>query len=84
MGVPKIRHRSPKMDSKKPDIYTSEVKKGIGYNGKEKLLNTKQHQKKCVYCEDTDHNFTYCEKVESITERKKLLMEKKLCFNSTG
>ena len=65
-------------------ISTNEVKKGIGYNGKEKLLNTKQHQKKCVYCEDTDHNFTYCKKVASITERKKLLMEKKLCFACTG
>ena len=26
---------------------------------------------KCVYCEDTDHNSTYCKKVERITEREK-------------
>ena len=32
---------------------------------------------KCVYCEDTDHNSTYCKKVDRITEREKILMEKK-------
>ena len=48
------------------------------------LLNTKQHQKKYVYCEDTDHNSTYSKEVESIAERKKVLVEQKLCFNCTG
>ena len=57
-------------------ISKNEIKKGIGHYGKEKLLNTKQHQKKCVYCEDLDHNSIYHKKVESIAERKKILMEK--------
>ena len=57
-------------------ISNNEIKKGIGHHGKEKLLNTKRHQKKCVYCEYTDHNSTYCKKVESIAERKKMPMEK--------
>ena len=56
-------------------ISNNEIRKGIGHNAKEKLLNTKQHQKKCAYCEDMDHNSTYCKKVESIAERKKILME---------
>ena len=52
-------------------ISNNEIKKGIGHHGQEKLLNTKQHQKKWVYCEDTDLNSSYCKKVESISERKK-------------
>ena len=51
-------------------ISNNEIRKGIGHHGKEKLLNTRQHQEKCVYCEDTDHNSTYCKMVESFAERK--------------
>ena len=65
-------------------ISNNEIKKGIGHHGKEKLLNTKQHQRQCVGCEDTDNNSTYCKKVENIAERKKILTERKLCFNCTG
>ena len=66
------------MGSKNPRS-NNEIKKGIGHHGKEKLLNTKQNQKKCVYCEDIGHNSTYCKEVESIAERKKKLMEKNSC-----
>ena len=59
-------------------ISNNEIKKGIGHHRKEKLLNTKQHQKKYVYFEDTELNSTYCKKVESIAERKKILIEKKV------
>ena len=55
----------------------------IGHHGKKTLLNSKQHQKKCVYCEDTDHNSTYCKKVESITEREKNADGKK-SYSSTA
>ena len=66
-------------------ISNNEIKKGIGHHGKEKLLNTKKHQKKCVYYEDTDHNSTYCKKTSrALLNEKKILMEKKLCFNCTG
>ena len=67
-ALEKWTHRIP--------IFNNENKKGIEHHGKEKLLNTKQNQKKCAYCEDTGHNSTYYKKVESITERKKTLMEK--------
>ena len=58
-------------------ISNNEIKRRIRHNGKEKFLNTKKHQKKCVYSEDTDHNSTHCKKVESIAERKNK-MEKDL------
>ena len=41
-------------------ISKNEIKKGIGHHEKEMLLNANQHQKKWVYCEDTDRNSTYC------------------------
>ena len=44
-------------------ISNNEIKKGIGHHGKEKLLENKQHQKKCVYCEYTDHNSSYCKNI---------------------
>ena len=71
MGVPRIRYRSRKWTQRNL-ISNNEIKKGIGHHGKEKLLNTKKHQKKCVYYEDTDHNSTYCKKTS-----RALLNEKK-------
>ena len=41
-------------------ISKNEIKKEIGHHEKEMLLNANQHQKKCIYCEDTDRNSTYC------------------------
>ena len=46
------------------------LRKVLDIMEKKKLLNTKQHQTKCVYCEDTDHNSTYCKKIKSIAGRK--------------
>ena len=36
----------------------------------------------CVYCEG-DHNSVDCAKVTSVSDRKKILSERKLCFNCT-
>ena len=58
-------------------ISNNEIKKGIGHHGKEKLPKSKQHQKNCVCCEGTNHNFTNCKKIDSIAERKMILTEKK-------
>ena len=63
-------------------ISNNEIKRRIGHNGKEKLLNTKQHQKRCIHSEDKDHNSTNCKKFESIAERK--IRWKKICFSYTG
>ena len=54
---------------------------------REKFFQVKQHewkQRPCVYCDSTEHKSSKCEKVKSVTERKRLLMVKKLCFNCTG
>lgn len=48
---------------------------------------TKQHDskiKQCIYCEKTDHKSTDCNSVVTVTERKKILSAKQLCFNCTG
>ena len=38
----------------------------------------------CVYCDKSDHRSTECSKTTDVTERKKVLSTKKLCFNCTG
>ena len=35
----------------------------------------------CVYCEDTGHKATQCDKITDTSERKKILIKKGLCFN---
>lgn len=37
-----------------------------------------------VYCEETSHNSADCPHVSTLDGRKKILTEKKLCFNCTG
>ena len=36
---------------------------------------------KCVYCDSNGHRAPNCDKVSSPNERKKILVERKLCFN---
>ena len=46
--------------------------------------NTRQQEPKtraCVFCEDTSHKSSDCACVASFDERKRFLVEKKLCFN---
>ena len=38
----------------------------------------------CVYCESTQHKSVDCKTVTSVTERRKVLSSKKLCFNCAG
>ncbi|XP_028418013.1 uncharacterized protein LOC114543407 [Dendronephthya gigantea] len=52
-----------------------------------KFLHAKQESWKprlCVFCESTLHKSVDCDQVVDITSRKKILLEKKLCFNCTG
>ena len=44
--------------------------------------HTKPHA--CVYCDSHDHKSTVCPKVETPIGRRKILSQKKLCFNCTG
>ena len=38
----------------------------------------------CVYCEKADHKSVDCKTVASVDERKRVLSNKRLCFNCTG
>ena len=49
-----------------------------------KLINARGEEVKlrgCVYCWDTGHKATQCEKVIDTSERKKILARRGLCFN---
>ena len=37
-----------------------------------------------VYCDQPNHSSTNCDNVTSVSERRKLLIQKQLCFNCTG
>ena len=41
-------------------------------------------QRKCVYCESTEHKAADCTDATTIEERKQILTAKNLCFNCTG
>ena len=38
----------------------------------------------CVYCEDTEHRSIDCTEVAGVDDRRKILYDKRLCFNCTG
>ena len=43
-----------------------------------------QSTRGCLYCAREDHKAIKCDKVVKTDERKKILAEKRLCFNCTG
>lgn len=45
---------------------------------------TKNQACASMYCEETSHNSADCPRVSTLDGRKKILTEKKLCFNCTG
>ena len=51
---------------------------------KDRLLQINQHQQKCAYCNAGNHISSCCNKITTVDERKKILKEKKLCYNCTG
>ena len=38
----------------------------------------------CLFCESPDHIAIDCDKVVSLEQRKKIFLDKRLCFNCTG
>ena len=48
---------------------------------KERLLQINQHRQKCVYCNADNHISICCNKITAVDKRKKILKEKKLCYN---
>ncbi len=54
-----------------------ETKRKMVFNTK----NEKYRPRVCVYCGDLNHKAVQCEKVTDISERKRILARKGLCFN---
>ena len=52
-------------------------------NRTNKVYQANQHQIECVYCKKFDHKSADCQTIKTTSERRKLLSEKKLCFNCT-
>ena len=49
----------------------------------QKSFKANQFKVECSYCDQSDHKSANCEKIKSVLDRRKILSEKKLCFNST-
>ena len=48
------------------------------------IRQAEQKPRSCVYCDSKDHKSIVCDTVTNCQDRRKLLAEKKLCFNCTG
>ena len=62
-------------------------KKPPEHQRRERVYQARQSDSKlknCIYCNKADHKSTNCNSVTSINERRKILNDKKLCFNCTG
>ena len=53
-------------------------------NGYSKSYQAKQTTSECVCCEKTYHRSLDCKTAKTVTERRKKLSNKELCFNCTG
>ena len=62
-------------------------KKPPEHQKRERVYQVRQldsKSKNCVYCNKADHKSTKCNSVTIVNERRKILSNKKLCFNYTG
>ena len=55
--------------------------KGISYS---KSYQAKQTKSECVYCEKPGHRSSDCKTATPMTERRKTLSDKKICFSCIG
>ena len=55
--------------------------KGNNYS---KSYQAKQTRSECMYCEKPDRRSSDCKTAKTVTERRKILSDKKLCFNCRG
>ena len=51
---------------------------------KDRLLQINQRRQKYTYCNVDNHISSSCNKITTVEKRKKILKEKKLCYNCTG
>ena len=50
-------------------------------NNYSKSYQVKQTKSECVYCKKPDHRSSYCKTAKTVTERRKILRDKKLLIN---
>lgn len=75
-----MERNSVKVDEKKHEKDPPEkLKQGKSYQTRQQEWKSRP----CVYCESANHKSSKCDKVTDITERKKYLSVKQLCFNCT-
>ena len=67
---------APEKWTQRDSISNNEIKKRVGHHGKEKMLNTKQHQ-----MNSTTTILRIIKMLRVLLKDKKKVMEKKLCFN---
>ena len=53
-------------------------------NGYSKSYHARQTKSECVYCEKPDQRSSDCKTAKAVTERRKIMSDKKLYFNCTG
>ena len=88
-GFPQLIDALRKWCERNPVLISDHQPNDIGnrQQRREKFFQVKQQVWKprpCVYCDSNEHKSSQCQKVKSVTERKRLLSVKKLCFNCTG
>ena len=65
-------------ESMRPEIYLRK-KTEKAYTSQQ----NKQSNVKCAYCNKEEHKTNNCEAIKDVSERKKILSKKQLCFNCT-
>ena len=75
-----------KTQTAKKSLYSSPNHKSLP--PKSRAFNTSMKepspQRSCVYCESEEHKSLNCDKIVGASERKKVLGDKRLCFNCAG
>lgn len=64
----------------KPPLGVQPFKKSKTFQAKQQETESKP----CIYYEESGYKPSDCSKVASVAERKKVLIEKQLCFNCVG
>lgn len=67
-------------EQKKPPPPRRQDRKSGFYHAKD----GERRKRTCVYCEEDSHGSKECPRITTVDERKKLLAQRKLCFNCTG
>ena len=85
-ALKKWTEKNPVQNTEKSSENNPKRERFDQYPRRDRVLHSKESTtiiKGCVYCEG-DHRSAECQNISSANERKKILSEKRLCFNCTG